>query len=734
MKLGGLARTQQDVETGPVRARIIQDPKLSPDGSAVAFSALGQIYVMELAQGALPRKITAVEGDAGASQPSWTPDGSALVYVTWSPTEGGHVWSAPVQGGVPTQLTSTAAYYSEPVVSPGGETLVFLRASHYDRLRTFTEIWDKYATDIVRLPLKGGRAAGELVAHAFGARGLHFTQKPDTVFFQGAGGLRSVGLDGENQQTLLSVTAKNWSQYAVNPVAAEEIRVRPQGGLALAKAASNQVYLFALPPTNGEVPTLLLEDAQTASRRLTDIGADFVDWSADGETVIWSIGSSLYRMDLDKIDLGENGALEDKAERFEAVVEMPRDVPEGTLVLRGATAITMKGDEVIANADIVIVGDRISAVGPRGSVAVPEGTEVIDVAGRYVVPGFVDTHAHWFSIRRKVIEKNHWNFLANLAYGVTSGLDVQTFTNDTFVYQDMIDAGMFPGPRAFSTGPGIFVNSDIRSRDDAFKVLTRYRDHYRTRNLKSYMVGDRQQRRYLLEAARSLGMMPTTEGASDLHLNLTHALDGYAGNEHNLPVAPLHKDVVELFAKSRIGYTPTLSILYGGPLALSEAIIRYDPLEDEKLNRFIPRYVLERTFSVQQWTRRADQTYPLFAASAIAIQRAGGLVGIGSHGEVQGLGYHWEMEALASGGASPHEVLRAATIGSAEIIGRKKHLGSLEAGKYADLVILNKNPLEDITNSRSIDRVMKGGRLYDGATLSEVWPRQAPGPKTWVNR
>jgi hypothetical protein len=422
---------------------------------------------------------------------------------------------------------------------------------------------------------------------------------------------------------------------------------------------------------------------------------------------------------------------EKSAERFDAVVEVKRDVPEGAVVLRGATVITMRGDEVFSNADVAIVNNKIVGVGAQGSLQVPAGAVVRDVSGKFIVPGFVDTHAHWAEIRRDILEPNQWPFLANLAYGVTSGLDVQPFTVDVFGYQDMIDAGLMLGPRAYSTGPGVFVNSEINSEADARNVLTRYRDYYRTRNIKSYMVGGRKERQFMIQGASALGMMPTTEGASDLRLNLTHALDGFAGNEHALPISPLHKDVIELFAKSRISYTPTISVLYGGRPALYEMTIGHVPQADAKVQRFIPSGLLDVKTRTQKWMRREDQTYPAFAKDAVAVQRAGGLVGIGSHGEMQGIGYHWELEAYASGGATPHEVLRAGTIGSSEVIGRASELGSIEAGKFADLLILDRDPLADISNTSSLSFVMKNGRLYDASTLDEVWPRQKTLDTQW---
>src|SRR3989454_10601199 len=101
---------------------------------------------------------------------------------------------------------------------------------------------------------------------------------------------------------------------------------------------------------------------------------------------------------------------------------------------------------------------------------------------------------------------------------------------------------------------------------------------------------------------------------------------------------------------------------------------------------------------------------------------------IGSHGELQGLGYHWEMWALASGGAKPMEVLRAATLHGAEMIGLAQDIGSLEPGKLADLVILDKNPLADIHNTNTVRYVMKNGELFEGDTLNQIWPEQKSLP------
>lgn len=728
LDLGPQTRIQQREATGPVQVRVNLTPRQSPDGKRIVFTALGALYVQELRTDASAHLVRGAPTQV--FQPRWSPDGKHFVFVTWDALNGGAIWTIPAVGGKPKRLTQAPAFYTEPLFLPDGKTVLALRASHYDRLRVQTEISPERATDLVKVPVGGGDA--QLIAHAFGARLLDIDAAGTRARFYAPEGASSIKLDGSELKRELVVVAKSPSQYVGAPAPVEELRLDPSGKRAIARTAS-ELWLIDVPPAQKDPPALVdLTQPSPGVVKLTRVGADFFDWADAGNAIQWSIGSVFRRIELDAIDTSSPGASEDRGQSFTATVAVPRDVPRGTVVLRGATVITMRGAEVIENADIVIVDNRIATVGKRGEVEIPKAAAIRDFDGKFIVPGFVDAHAHWFEIRRHLHDNQMWDLLANLAYGVTSALDVQPFTSDVFAYQDMIDAGLMVGPRAWSVGPGVFNNSGIVSEAAGLDVLQRYRDFYRTRNIKSYMVGDRERRQFMVMASKALGVMPTTEGASDLNLDLTHAIDGFAGNEHALPVTPLRNDIVTLFATSRTSLVPTLSVLYGGEPGLSNLIIERQPQKDPKFAHFVPPGIVSEKLRNRQWMPPELQTYSRFAADALNIQRAGGLIGVGSHGELQGLGFHLEMELLASGG-TPFESLRAATIGSAEVIGRMQDIGSLEPGKFADLVILDADPLRDIRHTQSIRWVMKNGRLYEAATLNEVWPRERALPRLWFH-
>ena len=723
--------TRQDIreDGGPVRARLIMAPVADPGGQRLAFSAFGGLWLMPLGGGS-PVPFTST-GDP-AFQPSWSPDGSRLTWVTWSERGGGAVWTGPADGSsAPAKISAENAYYSYPVFTPDGGRIVAMRSAQASRLRLYMEYGKPRDGELVEMPAAGG-AIRVVARGVFGSR-PQFATDPNTVYVLADDGLNAVDWASGARRLAVQVKGPGW-YFQDGAVPVDDLRISPDGKWLLAQVAQ-QLHLIAMPP--GSVTSLDLTAPGAANRRITSGGADYFEWGDGGRSITWSSGASFHRRALADVVLNPPNTLSWVAntghtEDFRAVVEVPRAQPRGSLLLSGARVLTMAaGERVLDDADILVTGDRIAAIGPRGHLTIPPGTTVRDVSFKTIIPGLIDVHDHIATVRRDVLGLEDWGLRARLAAGVTTSFDPSTLTIDMLAYQDLLDAGLMTGPRLRQTGIALFSMQRFAALDEVRAVLRRYRDDYGLRNIKEYRTGNRRVRQWVAIAARELGLQPTTEGALAMKLDLSQVIDGFAGNEHALVAAPLGEDVLRLMSDTRTGYTTTLQITNGGPPAEDWFIARDSPLDDPWLARFWPPVAIDQMMLARQWRPLSEYRFPAIAADAAALQRRGGLLGMGSHGEAPGLGLRWELEAHVLGGMTPREALHAATSGSAEHIGRAADLGSIEAGKLADLVICDHDPSVDLTALRHPRAVMKGGVLYDAGTLDELWPDKRALPPSW---
>ncbi|HUK92105.1 MAG TPA: amidohydrolase, partial [Blastocatellia bacterium] len=534
-------------DTPNVRARLIRWPALSPDGKRLVFSSLNKLWIMDLPSGT-PKRVT--QSATGEFMPCWSPDGRYIAYVTWGP-EGGQIMRVPGEGGAPEQLTRESGYYSEPVYSPDGAKIAYVSGPTDEQLysdlrvresalpesgdlseeREISGFRETEGLDLRWMPSGGGDSS--LIGPTQGGHNPHFTSDGSRVYLSGPQGLVSMRLDGLDRRILIKVTG---TKIGREPERANQFRISPDGTRAFVEL-EHRHYIIPIPKAGKETIEVNVTPKGPSAvtvKKMSAEGGDYLGWSADGKSVTWSLGSKFFRQDWTA----------DKPEVVDVDVEMPRHKPTGTVVLSGARIITMKGDEVIDQGDVVITDNRIAAVGPKGKVQIPAGAKIIDATGKTIMPGFVDVHAHMWP-PRGVNQTQVWQYLANLAYGVTTTRDPQSGTTDVFAYTDLIDTGDIIGPRVYSTGPGVFSSTGLEDKESTRDFVKRYRDAYHTDTLKEYVSGDRIVRQWVIMACKEFGITSTTEGALDMKLDLSQMADGFSGNEHALPVHPLYNDVIQ---------------------------------------------------------------------------------------------------------------------------------------------------------------------------------------------
>jgi imidazolonepropionase-like amidohydrolase/Tol biopolymer transport system component len=704
-------RFKQKVAPDKFEVKMLRWVQTSPDGRSVVYQALGHLYIKRLPNGE-PKRLTSDKHFE--FYPSWSPDGNWIVYSTWLDKDKGAVYKVKSSGGAGIRLTSVKGTYTEPSFSRDGKRIVFVKnGGDYLRGQTFTN-----DPGIYWMSADGGVAT--FITHE-GASPM-FNKKGDRVFLTANEGekiaLISVNLTGSDRRVHL--TSDNAQQIVPSP---------DEQWVAFTERYNS--YIATLPLT-GQAVSIGPSTSDFPVKRITRDAGMYLHWSPNSKTVYWSLGPELFSRTLDNTFKFVDGAKDSVQEKPDTVginisFKSTFDKPTGSIALVGATVITMKGDEVLPNATILVEQNRIKAIGAASAITIPPSTTTIDVAGKFIMPGMIDVHAHGPAGSIGITPQQNWAFYANVAFGVTTEHDPSNDTEEIFASSELIKAGKVIGPRLYSTGTILYgaegsYKAVVNSLDDAMSHLRRL-NAVGAFSVKSYNQPRRDQRQQIIQAGRELQMMVVPEGGSTFFWNMTMILDGHTGIEHSLPVSPLYNDVLTLFSKSQTQYTPTLIVTYGGLMGENYFYANTKVWENKRLLTYVPRAIVDARSRRGMKVEEDDWGHIENAKAAKALADAGTKVNLGAHGQLQGLGAHWELWMFVQGGMSPMQALRAATLNGAQYIGLDDDIGSLESGKLADLIVLEKNPLEHIRNSESIKYVMLNGRLYDAATMNELGTR-----------
>lgn len=714
-------RFKQDINPDEFKVNVIRQAVTSPDGKWLVFSALGHLYKKELPGGKPVRITSSAEYEY---DPAFSPDGKTIAYVTWNDSTAGSISKVKIGGGKTERISSKKGKYRNPSWSHDGSRLV------YEKEGGDNILGPAYTSKpgIYIIPAGGGKE--EFVTDK--GDNPAFSKDGKRIYYDAGGGLEksfgSCNLDGNEERTLFKTTYGR--QFTVSPN--EEW---------IAFVNLHQVYVAAFPHT-GRPITIGSDSADFPLRRVSKDAGYNLHWSGDGKQLHYTLGEQYYSIALNDMYQFLGGKPDSTfaipAKGIAVGLVAKTDKPVGQLAFTNARIITMDGDGVIENGTIVIDGNTVKAIGKDGQASIPANAKQINCAGKTIMPGFVDAHAHGGHFGAGIIPEKHWPYYANLAYGVTTMHDPSANSELVFAQSELVKAGMMVGPRVFSTGT-ILYGADGDSRtivnniEDAKSALTRTKA-FGAFSVKSYNQPRREQRQMIIEAARQLQLEVVPEGGSFFYHNLSMILDGHTTIEHNIPVAPLYNDVIQLWKNAATASTPTLIVSYGG---LSGEYYWYQHTnvwEKERLMRFTPRPVIDtrsrhRTMAPEE---EYENGHILVSKSQKKLNDAGVTVNMGAHGQLQGLGAHWEIWMMTQGGMSPMEALRTATINPAKSLGLDQYVGSLKPGKLADLVVLDKNPLENIYNTESIKYTMVNGRLYDAETMNETGNyNKTPSPFYW---
>ena len=687
----------------------------SPQGDRVAYQALGHLYVKDLPNGE-PRRLTDQETHF-EFYPSFSRDGRYLAFTTWNDQKLGAVRVASVaeETNETWEVTSEPGHYVEPVFSPDGSTIVYRKIQGGGIV---SPLWSR-GTGIYRAPSRGGEntlisTTGSSPQFGSDDKRIYFTRSESNA-------------DADNRKLCSMDLSGNDQRVHYTSAWATDFRVSPDEQ-SIAFIERFHVYVAPLVHT-GDTINVGPDAKGLPVRKVSQHAGDFIHFSGDGEKIHWSLGPNLYTCDLSNA--------ESTAKSIAIGFSTEHAKPSGTTAIINARILTMSKAGVINKGTILIDGNRIVAVGPSKQVKIPDDAYRLDAKGNTVSPGFIDTHAHGAQASAGITPQQNWVDYARLAFGVTTIHDPSNQTHSIFAASEMTKAGKIIAPRTFSTGTILYgatgaSRANIESLEDARFHLQRMKA-VGAFTVKSYNQPRREQRQQVLAAARELGMMVVPEGGSTFMHNMTMVVDGHTGIEHTLPVQTAYDDVMDLWRDTGVGYTPTLSVAYGGISGEQYWYQIEDLWRHPRLQTFIPPQILDPRARRRQKSPDEDYNHMRVAEIAKQLVDQGSLVQAGGHGQLNGICTHWEMWSFVQGGMTPLEALHCGTINGAKYLGLDTDLGSIEVGKLADLIIYQKDadPAKEIRDTEKIQHVIANGEIFEAQRMNRFGSRAPREPFYW---
>jgi Tol biopolymer transport system component/imidazolonepropionase-like amidohydrolase len=675
----------------PVRG--ITAPVISPDGTEVAFIALGDLWLMpigpstSLGTGGAARRLT--NDRFVETNPTWSPDGRSIAFS--SDRDGAtDLWVRDLASGADKKVASGATKAS----------------------------WAPRGTEIAYINRDGALA---ITGRDAPVHGRTFETGRPTWAPEGWIAVTSLQpystrfREGTNQLLLVSTTGG--PPRRLNPVEHHSIGTRTNDGPVWSRDGSKMA--FVMDGVMHVMPTTPTGDVTAAPRRLSDDLANAPSWAADSKRLLYQTARGLKLVDV----------TDNRVTDVPINLTWQPNVPQGRLVVHAGRVFDGTSPELRSNVDIVIRDNRIEQVtGHRDEL---HTGRVVDAAADVVMPGLIEMHTH---LAPEYGEKlgRIW-----LAYGITSVRNPASDAYESLEQKEAIAAGIRRGPRVFSTG-GPFDGSRIYyaggvplAGGGQLPQELRKTTELGYDLIKTYVRLDDRLQKQVIDFAHANGLPVTSHeiypavaaGADGVEHIRGTSRRGYSPKVSLLNRS--YQDVVDLLTASKMTITPTIGITAGTfPLMLARDPSRIDDL---RFRTLFPESVVRDMERQAKGIPPADfdrltNIWRPMGELVRKVVKGGGVVIAGTDSPIfpYALSYHTELEIFAQSGLTPFEVLQTATTRAAEALGEGANLGSIEAGKLADLVIVSDDPLVDVKNARKVRTVVKNGEVH---TLEELLKR-----------
>ncbi|MGI9628580.1 MAG: amidohydrolase family protein [Longimicrobiales bacterium] len=446
--------------------------------------------------------------------------------------------------------------------------------------------------------------------------------------------------------------------------------------------------------------------------RLSDDGGLNYSFSPDSRAVVYATGEGVWSHPV-------NGGARTP---IAVDVDLPVVAPVTTLI-RGVRVLDFEVDGFTDPTSILVADGRIEWIGPESGRTVPSGARILDAEGRFAIPGLFDSHTHvatpiHFNPARDVSRME-----SNLAYGVTSVRDMGSDITLVKAWTDRREHFGAPVPRIFSYGamtevPGPFFHggSWFVGTEDEARAMVREQKADGTAGIKSYFTMPWPLQRATADESRRQGMPVAAHGLTFREVVMAPVL-GRTSMEHQPSPIRVHGDILRLLAETGVRWDPTVAPVGGNGVLFAQ---EPELLSDPKLRSFTSQGDYALAGEVELFAALDPQVLGQAYADLLTSLGQGHAMGVSllagtdalNPNVFYGHGLHTELWHLSRARIPAIDILRIATIEAATTVGAQDHLGSLEAGKLADIVLLDEDPLEDIRHAESIWQVMLEGRLY----------------------